>query len=279
MVNLKLLNNISVNLKDLKDDLIEKTRFFVDDNFPAYHQFLVSLKEKCKSQPIPTPEKSSAGKTVMEKLFGKKSSNVSSSVPPVCFDEKTFDFIASQIKDWNQKYYFKIELSRDSMVQEFSDKINEIEDKLNQIIKIVVNQKRFEDHKKSIKDISSSEDISPKVTDKTPELKKTSIASETPDIPASPDYYLESKTKEVFDKTLEILNRIERKDYLGCLLNHINKHKTKLQKTIFFHISDNTLEDFYKCLNENVDNFNKNNHESILNIISVNCLVLSPLTC
>lgn len=273
MDNLKLLNTVISNIQDLKDELIDKTRFFVDDNFPSYHQFLVSLKEKCKSQPVTTPEKSTAGKSVLEKLFGKQASNLPSNVPPVCFDEKTFDFISSQIKDWNQKYYYKIELSRDSLVQDFSNRINDIEYNLNQILSILKREKRLEDIKKSKKE---AEPLEVKTSDIPIDSSKSIDSEKTP---IEPDLYLKNKINEMSNKSLEILKKINIKEAFKILIDHINKesNKIKLEKAFTKYITDNTIEDFYKCLEGKVNEFNENHYESILNSICINCLKISKL--
>ena len=283
MDNLKLLNTIISNIQDLKDDLIDKTRFFVDDNFPSYHQFLVNLKEKCKSQQPspnePSTKETEKNKSVLEKLhgfFGKQTPSIPQNIPQVCFDEKTFDFISSQIKDWNQKYYYKIELSRDSLIQDFSNRINDIEYNLNQILSISKREKRLEGFKKPKKETEPSAIT---VDSSKPIDADSSKPIDSEKAPIEPDPYLKNKINEMYNKSLEVLNKIKLKEASKILIDHMNKdsNKIKIEKAFTKYITDNTIEDFYKCLEEKVDEFNKNSYESILNSICINCLKISKL--
>jgi hypothetical protein len=194
---------------------------------------------------------------VLEKLFGKKKPNYNN-VPDFCLDEKTYNLIYDAIKDWNQSNYYSIELSRDKMVQEFSDKINEIENTLNVIINVLKNEKRHEEKKKVT--------IEPSFKPSEP-----SEPSEPKD-PTKPDLYLIEKIKEVKEKILDLLNNFDRKDFIIDIKNQIAKFEESLNKKITLAIRENKIDDLYRCIEENIENYNKKDLDIFISRITINCL-------
>jgi len=261
MANLRQLYNLVSTLKELKREFIGKTRSFVDDNFPSYNKFLNDLKEKCKSEiKTQNPDVDSEKKTVLEKLFGKKKP-VYNNIPDFCLDEKTYNLIYDAIKTWNQSNYYSIELSRDKMVQEISDKINEIENTLNVIINVLKNEKRYEAAKKVTVEPSS-------------ELAEPSKPEEPeePEEATKPDLYLVEKIKEIKEKISDLLNNLDRKDFVVDIKNQITKFEELLNKKIILTIKENKVDDLYRCIEENIDSYNKKDLDIFLSRITIGCL-------
>ena len=144
------------------------------------------------------------------------------------------------------------------MVQEISDKINEIENTLNVIINVLKNEKRYEAAKKVTVEPSS-------------ELAEPSKPEE-PEEATKPDLYLTEKIKEIKEKISDLLNNLDRKDFVVDIKNQITKFEELLNKKIISTIKENKVDDLYKCLEENIDSYNKKDLDIFLSRITIGCL-------
>lgn len=255
MANTKELYDVLFKIQDFKNDILNQTRGFIDKSYPSYYEFINQLKEKCKITPVQTnqePEK----KTTLEKLFGKKKLDVPAK-PAICYDEKTFDFIASSVKDWHNANFYKIQFNRDSMMEDLMQKLNDLEDSVDRLIRISMKEKRLESLKGKGKketeiEISSTTPVPPT------ELPKEKHVEE--------ELRLKNAIQEIKEKSVEYINKIENDRARDLIFKEINDPKNipyveDKFKDIYLK---NLIDSFYKKLETGVAAYNMRPDYTIL---------------
>lgn len=249
MASTNELYNVLFKIQDFKNEIINQTRGFVDKSYPSYFEFINKLKEKCKTAPVQNvqePEK----KTTLEKLFGKKKADTPAK-PSLCYDEKTFDFIANSIKDWHNANFYKIEFNRDSMIEDLIQKLNDLEDSVDNLIKISTKEKRLEslkgkDKKETEREISSTTPVPPT------ESPKEKYEEE--------ELRLKNAIKEIREKVVGYISKIENDKSREYALNEINdpKNIVCMEEKFKDYYLKNLTDSFYKRLEAGIAEYNGN---------------------
>ncbi len=69
-----------------------------------------------------------------------------------------------------------------------------------------------------------------------------------------------------------MLNNLDRKDFVVHIKDQITKFERPFNEKIISTIKENKVDDLYRCLEENIDSYNKKDLDIFLSRITIGCL-------